>query len=111
MVISGFTELTGTASVIGSLVLGMFQGKELVHVGHAGTGFSDEVLAALRRRLEKLEQEKCPFHKRPITNGRVHWVRPEVLCEVEFSEWTDGGQMRHTVFVGICDPESSFLLR
>jgi bifunctional non-homologous end joining protein LigD len=98
-VIGGFTEGKGARKELGSLVLGVYENGDLVYVGHAGTGFSDQTLADLLSRLQPLVQATCPFKKRPQVNARVHWVEPRLVCEVSFGEWTNDGNMRHPVFL------------
>jgi bifunctional non-homologous end joining protein LigD len=73
----------------------------LIYIGHVGTGFDQKTLADLRARLDHLSQESCPFKKRPKPNAPVHWVRPELVCEISFGLWTDDGQVRHPVFLGL----------
>jgi bifunctional non-homologous end joining protein LigD len=70
-------------------------------VGKIGTGFSDKTLRELKKQLVSLEQEQCPFAARPIGVGRPHWVKPRLVAEVSFSEWTDDGRMRHPAFLGL----------
>jgi bifunctional non-homologous end joining protein LigD len=100
-VIAGFTEPRGSRSGLGSLVLGVYDGGELVHIGRAGTGFDEKSLAFVRSRLDPLVQAKCPFKKVPKTDTRAHWVRPELVCEVSFAEWSDDGHLRFPVFLGL----------
>jgi bifunctional non-homologous end joining protein LigD len=102
-VIGGFTEARGSRKNFGALVLGVYQGKELVYIGHAGSGFTEGTLAQLRARLEPLVQKACPFKARPQTNMPAHWVQPRLVCELSFAGWTDDGHMRHPVFVGLRD--------
>ncbi|HEX2865866.1 MAG TPA: DNA ligase D [Ignavibacteriales bacterium] len=101
-VIAGFTEPRGTRKYLGALVLGMYDKEGNFHyVGHAGGGFDRESLAEMRQRLDPLVQEESPFTKAPRTNMPVKWVRPELVCEVSFSEWTDKGIMRQPIFMGL----------
>jgi bifunctional non-homologous end joining protein LigD len=101
--IGGFTEQRGDRKAIGSLVLGAYKGDDFVYIGHTGTGFTGRMLADLRRTFEPLIQSTCPFKKKPKANGPVHWLRPELLCEVAFTEWTYDGFLRHPVFHGLRD--------
>jgi bifunctional non-homologous end joining protein LigD len=101
VVIGGFTEPRGSRQGLGSLVLGVFEGNELVYVGHAGGGFNDKSLADMRARLEPLIQKVSPFQIRPKTNAPVHWVKPVLICEVAFQEWTEDGSMRQPIFLGL----------
>jgi bifunctional non-homologous end joining protein LigD len=101
-VIGGFTEPRGSRKGIGALILGVNRGGKLEYIGHSGGGISDRQLLDLRKRLEKIEQDNSPFAgKPPKPNAPVHWVKPELLCETAFSDWTPGGHMRHPKIIGI----------
>jgi bifunctional non-homologous end joining protein LigD len=106
-VIGGFTEPKGSRTGLGALVLGVYENGDLVHIGDAGSGFTEKGLSALRARLDELEQKTCPFKKRPKPKGRVHWVQPLLVCEVAFAEWSDDGHMRFPVFVGLREDEDA----
>jgi bifunctional non-homologous end joining protein LigD len=110
-VIAGFTEMRGRKGVLGALILGLYQDKDLVYIGHTGTGFSDKTLRHLRDRLEPLRQTNSPFKKRLKTNTPVHWVRPELVCQVSFTEWTNEGNLRHPVYLGLREDKSAFGVR
>jgi bifunctional non-homologous end joining protein LigD len=110
-VIGGFTEPKGSREGLGSLVLGLYQGKDLVYIGHTGTGFTDKSLADMRSRLEGLVVKTCPFKQPPKTNAPVHWVKPRLVCEVSFGEWTDEGYLRHPVFQGLREDKSAATVR
>jgi bifunctional non-homologous end joining protein LigD len=98
-VICGFTH--GDRELFSSLVLGVWQDGELVHVGQVGTGFNDKVLRDIYNRLEPLITDKSPFRRKPRINRAVTWVRPELVCEVAFVEWTPEGQLRAPAFLGL----------
>src|SRR5574341_559157 len=98
-VIAGFTEPGGGRKYFGALVLGVFEGDELTYIGHVGGGFAENDLKEIRERLEPLVQEKCPLSVEPETNAPVTWVRPDMVCEVALSEWTEDGIMRQPVFL------------
>jgi bifunctional non-homologous end joining protein LigD len=98
-VIAGFTEPGGGRQHFGALVLGVYDGDDLVYIGHVGSGFSTKDLNDLRERLEPLIQKESPFRKEPETNTPVTWVRPELVCEVSLSGWTEDNVMRHPVFL------------
>ncbi len=101
-VIGGYTRPKGSRNYFGALVLGVFNNnKDLEYIGHTGGGFTEEDLKRLYERMKPYEQKKCPFAKKPKTNMPAVWLKPELLCEVEFSEWTVEGIMRHPVFVGL----------
>jgi len=102
-VIGGFTIERGSRRRLGALLLGVYQGKDLVYIGHTGTGFNERTLAEVRERLEPLIQKACPFPQRPQPNAAAHWVRPELVCEISFTCWTEDGNMRHPSFKGMRD--------
>jgi bifunctional non-homologous end joining protein LigD len=112
-VIGGYTDPEGSREYFGSLVLGLYDKKgRLIHVGQAGTGFDQKMLKEIWQILHKLETKRSPFHG-DVDAQNVHWVRPERVAEIKFSEWThettEGGQkLRAPVFVGLRedkDPE------
>jgi bifunctional non-homologous end joining protein LigD len=100
-VIGGFTEPRGSRKGLGALVLGVYEGKDLVYIGHTGGGFADAGLAELRGQLNRLVRPTCPFLHKPKTNAPVHWVEPRLVCEVSFQEWTEDDVMRQPIFVGL----------
>jgi bifunctional non-homologous end joining protein LigD len=106
-VIGGYTEPEGSREFFGSLVLGLYNDKgQLIHVGQAGTGFDRKMLADLWKLLEKLETKTNPFHGPVEADRKVHWVKPELVAEIKFTEWThetnEGGlKLRAPVFLGL----------
>lgn len=104
LVVVGFTEPSGSRPGLGALVLGVGDGRgELVYAGRVGTGFTRAKLRELRERLETIEREDPPVAEVPRgREGReVRWVRPELVAEVEFTEWTADGRLRHPSFRGL----------
>jgi len=102
-VIGGFTDPEGTRAGLGALLIGYYEGARLVFCGKVGTGFTHKGALELRARLERLEQKMCPFTPPPAgALGRnAHWVKPEQVCEVMFTEWTGDGKIRHPSFQGL----------
>src|SRR3990172_9496826 len=98
-VIAGFTEPGGGRKNFGALVLGVFEGDELVYIGHSGGGFAEKDLKDIREKMGPLIRKECPFPEEPETNAPVTWVKPELVCEVALSGWTEEGVMRHPVFL------------
>jgi bifunctional non-homologous end joining protein LigD len=98
-VIAGFTEPGGSRRYFGALVLGLFEGDELIYIGHLGGGFAASDLEEIHERLAPLVQNACPFKVEPETNAPVTWVKPALVCEVSFSGWTADGIMRQPVFL------------
>jgi bifunctional non-homologous end joining protein LigD len=106
LVIGGFTDPEGAArDGIGALLVGVHDGGALRFAGKVGTGFTNAQARALRARLEGLAHGECPFTPRPEgwLGKNAHWVRPDLVCEVAFTEWTEDGKIRHPSFQGLRD--------
>jgi bifunctional non-homologous end joining protein LigD len=101
VVIAGFTEPRGSRQHLGSLLLGIYKDGELVYTGHSGGGIPDEARKELRQKLDKLEIKTSPFTATPKLDASTHFTKPQLVCEVSFSEWTKEGYMRHPVFEGM----------
>ena len=91
------------AGTIGSLLLGIPSPEGLRYAGQVGTGFTRELLGELSPRLEALRQKSSPFDEGDPPHLRVTWVRPELVAQVAFSEWTADGRLRHPRFLGLRD--------
>jgi len=102
-VIGGFTDPEGSRIGIGALLVGYYDGARLVFSGKVGTGFTHTVALDLRRKLERIEQDTCPYEPPPPRSvGRhAHWVKPQLVGEVVFAEWTEDGKIRHPSFQGL----------
>ena len=102
-VVGGFTLATGDPDRIGALLVGYWEGSRLVFAGKVGTGYTRALARELRARLAPLERRECPFDPPPPgwLRRNAHWVRPELVAEVTFTEWTEGGQIRHPSFKGL----------
>jgi DNA ligase D-like protein (predicted ligase) len=95
-VVGGFTDPQGTRVGLGALLVGHFQDNELLFAGKVGTGFDSKLLRDLRQRLDQLEIGKSPFTSgKGLPRIRAHWVRPELVVEVGFIEWTVHKKLRH----------------
>ena len=101
VVIGGYTDPEGSRVGLGALLAGVYEKGRLVYAGKIGTGFAEKTLRELTSRLRALERETCPFAPQPAGVGRPHWVKPELVAEVSFSEWTEDGRMRHPSFLGL----------
>jgi bifunctional non-homologous end joining protein LigD len=101
VVIGGYTEPRGGRKYLGSLLVGVYEKGEFVYVGHSGGGIPDNQRKKLQQRLAKIELKTSPFNKEPKPNAPVHWVKPQLVCEMSFSEWTDDNYMRHPTFEGM----------
>jgi bifunctional non-homologous end joining protein LigD len=102
-VVGGFTEPRNSRQHIGALLLGYYDHGRLIYVGHTGGGFTGAGLAEMHRRLAPLEQKSSPFEETPKTNERAHWVKPKIVVEVKFSEWTGDGKLRQPIYLGTRD--------
>ena len=104
LVIGGYTDPEGSRRGIGALLVGHYAGRQLVYAGKVGTGYSHAMLLELRKRLAPLERATSPFSPEPSrawTGASRHWVAPELVAEVAFSEWTNDGRLRHPSFQGL----------
>jgi bifunctional non-homologous end joining protein LigD len=98
-IICGYT--TGERDYFSSLVLGLYDNDNLVYVGNVGTGFDQNLLESIYRRIEPLTTTRSPFAETPQMLREAIWVRPEVVCEVKFASWTEDGRLRAPVFLGL----------
>jgi bifunctional non-homologous end joining protein LigD len=114
VVIGGYTDPEGARSSFGSLLAGIYEAGHLKFCGKIGTGFDQRLLGDLKSKMDALNESKCPFSNLPepqrgrygqgITLSemkRCHWVRPVLVCQVKFTEWTRDRKMRHPVFLGL----------
>jgi len=106
-IICGYTEPQGSRKDFGAVILGVYANKELQYIGHTGTGFSAKRLKALKELFHRHEIDSCPFKKKPATNQKATWLKPELVCEVKFSQWTEDGHLRQPVFIEIRDDKSA----
>ncbi len=100
-VIVGFTEPKGGRVGFGALLLGYYEGDRLRYAGKVGTGFDTELLAKLAQQLSALETKNSPLAQEVKPGKGVHWVKPKLVAEVSFTEWTRDGKLRHPRFLGI----------
>jgi bifunctional non-homologous end joining protein LigD len=101
-VVGGFTDPQRSRVGLGALLVGYFEGRDFVFAGKVGTGFTDALLHDLRDRFDRLEVPKPPFTRSiGLPKVRAHWVRPEVVVQVAFTEWTVHGKLRHPRLLGL----------
>ncbi len=100
VVIAGYTAPQGSRTGIGALITGYYKDDKLIYSGKVGSGFTENVLKDLEKKLKKLTRKTSPFATSPKLAG-VSWVKPELLAQVKFSQWTTSGRMRHPVFMGL----------
>ena len=102
LVVGGFTDPQGGRVGLGALLVGYYEADDFVFAGKVGTGFDTKLLLELRARLDTLAIEKSPFTKaKGLPRLRAHWVRPEIVVQVAFIEWTVHGKLRHSRLLGI----------
>lgn len=100
-VIGGYTDPKGSRHDFGALLLGYYEDGDLRYAGMVGTGFDDDMLKNLGKRLRERQRETSPFAGDVSDTRKVHWVSPELVGEVGFTEWTDDGKLRHPRFLGL----------
>lgn len=101
MVIGGYTDPQGARSGFGALLVGYHDGKDLHYAGKVGTGFNERTLRELLAEMEPLEQDESPFAGKPPLRKGVHWLKPKLVAQVGFAEWTGDGRLRHPRFIGL----------
>ncbi len=99
LVIGGFTEPRGTRKGFGALLVGYYENGDLRYAGKVGTGYDDEFLAAFRDELDARERKTSPFAEE--IDEDAHWVSPDFVAEIGFTEWTSHGRLRHPRFLGL----------
>ncbi len=118
-VIGGYTQPTGARKHLGALLVGFYQGGKLKFAGRVGSGFSDKLLKSLSADLNKIAIKTCPFSNLPATGRgldpgltvaemkRCIWVKPALLCQVKFTEWTRDDRLRQPVFLGLREDKNA----
>jgi ATP-dependent DNA ligase len=101
LVVGGFTDPQGSRIGLGALLVGYYEADDLVFAGKVGTGFDSRLLLELRARLDKLEVLAPPFTRAVGLPRYAHWVKPEVVVQVAFIEWTVHGKLRHPRLLGV----------
>jgi len=118
-IIGGFTPPQGSRSHFGAILVGYYQGRDLIFAGKVGTGFNDRMLESLYARFKKLIQPSCPFANLPekltssgakgMTRSEMRkctWLKPELVCQVRFAEWTRDNHLRQPAFLGLREDRS-----
>ena len=101
-VVGGFTDPQGARVGLGALLIGYYEGADFVFAGKIGTGFDTKLLLDLRRRLDAIEVPTSPFTKATgLPRVRTHWVRPEIIVQIAFIEWTVHDKLRHPRLLGV----------
>ncbi len=100
-VVGGYTSPKGSRIALGALLLGYHDGADLVYVGKVGTGFDEATLQSLHERLSPIEQDGPPFTRGLVRENGARWVRPELVAQIGFTEWTRDGKLRHPRYQGL----------
>jgi bifunctional non-homologous end joining protein LigD len=101
VVIVGFTKPRGSRRCFGALLLAVRDGRRWKYAGRVGTGFDEKTLQSLYAKLVPLVTRAKPIEKKVPSEGTTTWVKPKLVAEVKFTEWTAGGEMRHPVYLGL----------
>jgi bifunctional non-homologous end joining protein LigD len=101
LVIGGYTDPQGSRIGFGALLVGYYRGGRLVYAGKVGTGFDRDILERLGAKLASLETATCPFAGDGLPRGGVHWVQPQLVAQIGFTEWTADNRLRHPRFLGL----------
>ena len=107
LVIGGWTDPQGARSDLGALLVGYHEDGRLRYAGKVGTGFTTETLADLGRRLSTRARKTPPFDDDGLPRTGVHWVTPDLVCQVGFTEWTDDGRLRHPRYLGLREDKAA----
>ena len=99
--VGGYTAPRGSRIGLGALLVGYRDGRDIVYAGKVGTGFDTATLRSLRNRLSGIEQDNPPFTRGLVREAGARWVRPELVVQVAFSEWTRDGKLRHPRYIGL----------
>ncbi len=118
-VVGGYTQPAGERKHMGALLVGVIENGKLKFAGRVGTGFSEKLLKALSLELNKIAVKACPFFNLPVTGRgldpgltvaemkRCIWVKPLMICEVKFTEWTRDDRLRQAVFLGLREDKNA----
>lgn len=101
VVVGGYTQPRSTRDYFGALVVGLYEAGKLHYVAHIGGGFNQKTLEQVYKLMQPLKTSKCPFVDEPKTNEPVQWLKPRLVAQVKFSEWTADRRLRHPVFLGL----------
>ena len=105
--VGGFTAPKGSRKHFGAVVLGAYTKGKLRHYGYAGSGFTEKGLKDAIDRMKPLFVDKSPFINPPNIKEKIQWVRPNLVCEVEYAELTADDQLRQTTFLGWRDDKKA----
>lgn len=101
LIIGGYTEPEGMRTGFGALLLGYYEHGELRYAGRVGTGFDENLLTQLHRRMAQMKRHTCPFLDFAGSESGITWISPKLVAEIGFTEWTRDGKLRHPRFLGL----------
>lgn len=107
LIIAGYTEPKGSRAYFGALLVGYYKDKKLMYAGKVGTGYTEEILKVLGTKLQKLEIKTCPFANYGEATKGVHWVKPQLVAEFQFAQWTRSGKLRVGRYKGLRDDKAA----
>lgn len=111
-VVGGYTGPKGSRVELGALLLGYYDGRDLVYAGKVGTGFDEATLHRLHERLSGIARDTPPFTRGLVREAGAHWARPELVVQIGFTEWTRDGKLRHPRYLGVrTDKEAGDVVR
>jgi len=102
-IVIGYTDPSGSRVGFGALLIGYHEGKKIKYAGEVGTGYSDRTLKMLKDKLTEIETDVPPVDPAAVSEKNLHWVKPKLVCEVGFTEWTRNGKLRHPRYKGLRD--------
>lgn len=100
-VVGGYTSPSGSRIALGALLIGYYNDGDLVYAGKVGTGFDEATLRSLHEKLAPIEQDTAPFTRGLVRQNGARWVRPELVAQIGFTEWTRDGKLRHPRYQGL----------
>ncbi len=107
LVVGGFTDPGGSRKGFGALLLGYHEDGDFVYAGKVGTGFDDETLEWLRGKMDDIEVDEPPFDDGDPGEKGEHFVKPELVAGIGFTEWTSDGELRHPRYLGLRDDKDA----
>jgi ATP-dependent DNA ligase len=107
LIICGYTAPQGSRSYFGALLVGYYDNNKLIYAGKVGTGYSEDILETLGKKLQKLAIKKCPFADYTGPTKDITWVKPELVAEFQFAQWTNAGKLRVGRYKGLRDDKAA----
>ncbi len=107
LVICGYTDPEGERKHFGALLTGFYEQGKLKYAGKVGTGYDEETLERLYEKMKDLEQDDSPFDDDDMKEKHVHWLKPKLVGQFRFTEWTGENKLRHPSFLGLRDDKKA----